>query len=281
MLSIFIFYINFIRGSNQCKSNSMRNKRIFITISIGFFLQSFLFAQTSVEQLINDFVSAEWKVVKAAKENLENLEERGIPEIIKILNRDEFVKLQNTGSLIYPGAEKFYGHGQIVEYDIDNLSIRAGWLLEDLTFNNFGFTGYHLSDDELLVFIKITFPEYYNNSNNRKTIETSSYAQLRGIIHKLSKKNAKDWWIKEGEDWSRLESLVEALQSFDEKRQVKALFYLRNGTTRCTGLTKDYYIDNISKEIVRLGSSDTKRVSEHARLILFDNKFTWLENKNN
>jgi hypothetical protein len=236
-------------------------------------------AQINVNQLIDEFVSSEWKTIKKAKENLENLEKAGIPEIIKLLDRDEIVKLTNAGSLIYPGAEKFYGHGQIVDYDIDNISIRAGWLLEDISFNNFGFSGYHLSDDELIGFIRITFPDYYNNSTNRKKLESSSFAQLRGIIHSLSIKNVKKWWETESTSWTRLEALVDALQSFDEKRQVKALFYLRNGTTSCKGLTKDYYIDNISKEIVRLGSSDTKRVSEHARLILFDTKFSWLENK--
>ncbi|MGD2035495.1 MAG: hypothetical protein PVF73_10595 [Bacteroidales bacterium] len=257
----------------------MKYRRIITTTLMGFILGSLLFAQTGVDQLINDFVSDDWPEVKAAKDSLENLEGMAVPELIKLLDRDEIVRLQNTGSLIYPGAEKFFGHGQIVEYDIDNLSIRAGWLLEDLSFNNFGFSGYHLNDDNLMNFIRITFPEYYNNSNNRRKLETTSYAGLRGIIHKLSINNAKAWWEEQGSDWSRLDALVEALHSFDEKRQVKALFYLRNGTTTCKGLTKDYYIDHISKEIVRLGSSDTKRVSEHARLILYDTKFTWLDSK--
>ena len=257
----------------------MRNRRLIFTATIGIFLYSFLFAQTNLDQLTNDFVSADWPKVKAAKEQLENLGKTAIPEIMKILDQDKDVKLQNTGSLIYPGADRFFGHGQIVEYAIDNLSIRAGWLLEDLSFNNFGFSGYGLADDELIGFIKITFPEYYNNSTNRKKLENSTYIELRSLIHKLSIAKAKLWWKNEGNTWTRLEALVKALQSFDEKSQVKALFYLRNGTTICKGLTKDYYIDNISKEVVRLGSSDTKRVSEHARLILFDTKFTWLENK--
>ncbi len=259
----------------------MRNRRFIFTTAIGVFLYSFLFAQTSVNQLIDDFTSDDWTKVKAAKEQLENVGKAAIPDIIKLLDRDEVVKLQNTGSLIYPGAEKFFGHGQIVDYDIDNLSIRAGWILEEMSFNNFGFSGYQLSDDELIGFIKLTFPDYYNNTTNRKKLETSSYAELRGIIQSLSVKNAKKWWENESKDWTRLEALLDGLKSFDEKRQVKALFYLRNGTTKCEGLTKDYYIDNISKEIVRLGSSDVKRVSEHARLILFDTKFTWLDNKAN
>lgn len=256
----------------------MRNLKILLALLLCLgYLNSI--AQDDHEQLINEFTSDDWKVVKQAKESLENLEEKAIPLVLPLLEVDKIVKLTNTGTLIYPGAEKFFGYGQIVDYDIDNISIRAGWLLEEISFNNFGFTGYHLPDEELIPFIKITFPDYYNNSTNRKKIESSTVAELRRMIYKLSIKNVKEWWEQEQDSWTRLEALVEALQSFDEKRQVKALFYIRNGTTACTGLTKDFYIDNISKEIVRMSSSDIKRISEHARFILFDTKFEWLDNK--
>jgi hypothetical protein len=257
----------------------MRNRYFLCVTCILILVSGTLNAQNDIKKLIAEFTSTDWKSVLTAKESLENLEAEVIPSVMELLNKDEIVKLENTGSLIYPGAEKFFGYGLIVDYDIDNLSIRAGWLLEELTFQNFGFTGYHQPDEELVTFIRITFPAYYNNSTNRKKIESSTAAELRRTIHKLSVNNAKEWWEAEGSEWTRLQALVEGLQSFDEKRQVKALFYMRNGTTACTGLTKDYYIDNISKEIVKLSSSDTKRVSEHARLVLFDTKFLWLDNK--
>ncbi len=254
-------------------------KLLFVfLLGIGYLIPSF--AQTEIDQLIDEFTSEDWSTVKQAKEALENIEGKAIPDLLPLLDGDDIVKLSNTGSLIYPGAEKFFGYGQIVDYDIDNISIRAGWLLEDLSFNNFGFSGYHVPDEELVTFIKITFSDYYNNSTNRKKIEGSSAAELRRIILKLSIKNVKDWWELDKGKWTRLQALVDALQSFDEKRQVKALFYIRNGSTKCTGLTKDYYIENISKEIVRMSSSDTKRISENARFILFDTKFEWLDNKN-
>lgn len=243
-------------------------------------LSAFCRLQDDMDLLIDKFTSSDWSVVKKAKEDLENYEAQAIPKIIKLLDRNEIVKLTNTGSLIYPGAEKIFGYGQIVPYDIDNIAIRAGWLLEEISFQNFGFSGYHLPKEDLLPFIKITFPTYYNNLNNRKKLETSTEAELRNIIFKLSVANVNDWWMTNGKTWNRLDALVDALKSYDEKRQVKALFYMRNGDTKCTGLTKDYYIENISKEIVRLSSSDTQRVSEHARLILYDNKFLWLESKN-
>lgn len=273
-------FINFIISSNSLKQIEMRKSGLSVLCAMLFAFLPALHAQQDIDQLIKEFSSADWNKVQSAKESLENLEKEAIPPLIKLLDRDEIVKLENTGSLIYPGAEKFFGYGLIVDYDIDNLSIRSGWLLEELTFQNFGFSGYHLPDNELITFIKITFPQYYNNSTNRRKLESSSPMELRRTIHKLSVENARAWWKSESATWSRLDALVDALQSFDEKRQVKALFYMRNGTTRCTGLTKDYYIDNISKEIVRLSSSDTKRISEHARLILFDTKFLWLDNKN-
>lgn len=258
----------------------MRKAGFYLVCSLIMMLSASVKAQADIDLLLKDFTSTDWKLVKEAKAKLENLEAQAIPKLIPLLEKNEIVKLTNTGSLIYPGAEKFFGYGQIVDYDIDNIAIRTGWLLEDISFNNFGFSGCHLAPDDLLNFIKITFPEYYNNANNRKKLETLTEVELGNIIFKLSVKNAKEWWAKESNSWTRLQALVDALKSFDEKRQVKVLFYMRNGETRCPGLTKDYYIDYISKEIVRLSSSDTQRVSEHARLILFDTKFLWLDNKN-
>ncbi len=258
----------------------MRKFRSLSLSLLVLLFSSYVKAQADIDLLIKDFTSADWKVVKVAKARLENYESLSIPKILPLLDKTETVKLSNTGTLIYPGATKFYGYGQMIEYDIDKIAIRAGWLLEDLTFNNFGFSGCSLDSMDQMNFIKITFPEYYNNANNRKKLESCSAQELSNIIFKLSVKNAKDWWAKEGNGWTRLQALVDALKSFDEKRQVKALFYMRNGETKCTGLTREYYIDNISREIVRLSGSDTQRVSEHALNILSDTKFQWLESKN-
>jgi hypothetical protein len=243
----------------------------------------FLLSTVVSAQIANDlkksFTSSDWKVVKTAKSDIENLQGAAMADLIELLSSDEKVKLANTGSLIYPGAERFFGHGQILEYDIDFLSIRAGWLIEEISFNNFGFAGIHLPKEELLVHIKITFPSYYNNSSNRKVLEDASDEKLRQISLELAVNAAQNWWEEEGDNWSRLTSLVEALRSFDEKRQVMALFYLRNGITKCDGLTRDYYFQEISKEIVRLNSSEVQRISEHAGQILSDRKLEWLDMK--
>ena len=83
-------------------------------------------AQDDIPALIKNFSSSDWNQVKDAKEKLENYEGKAIPQLIAMLDDNKIVKLQNTGSLIYPGAERFFGYGQMVDYDIDNLAIRAG-----------------------------------------------------------------------------------------------------------------------------------------------------------
>ena len=241
-------------------------------------LPLFAFSQISME-LMSGINSSDWKELKKTKQSVENLQEEAIPDLIDLLNSPEKIKLLNTGSLIYPGAEKFFGHGQILDYDVDYLAIRAGWIIEEISFQNFGFSGIHLPKEELVTHIKMTFPAYYNNSSNRKKIDAASGEELRKIAQTLSVEAVNSWWKIEGESWTRLNALVSALKSFDEKRQVKVLFYLRNGTSKCNGLTREFYYEEVSKEIVRLSGSDVQRISEHAKLILLDSKLEWLEMK--
>jgi hypothetical protein len=255
-------------------------KTIYKLSNVIMLLLICLMAKTQIPaELMKSFKSTDWKAVKEAKSSIENLQKTAISDLVKLLDNTDKAKLTNTGSLIYPGAEKFFGHGQILDYDIDYLAIRAGWLLEEISFNNFGFSGIHLPKGELITNIKMTFPDYYNNSMNRKKLESASNAEIRTIAQNLSIKAAKTWWESEGSNWTRLDALLDALKSFDEKRQVKALFYLRNGTTKCEGLTKEFYYEEVSKEIVRLSGSDVQRISEHAKLILLDSKLDWLKMK--
>lgn len=228
----------------------------------------------SKEELLENFVKSDWITVNDAKKGLENLEHEALTELIKLLDEDKEVKLTNTGDLIYPGAEKFYGHGQVIDYDIDNIAIRAGWLIEAISFNNFGFTGIHKQDYELLGFIKSTYPVYY--IENSENIDSKSNEELREIIKKQSIQRAKLWWSLNRSSWRRISGLMNALRSDDEKRQAKALFYLRNGTTKCTGLDNQFYETDLHNVVSVLSKSNIKRVSEQAKLILDDTELYWL-----
>jgi hypothetical protein len=256
----------------------MEKKLLIVVLVCGYMLMGFN-QERSVDTLLKDFQSNDWPTVLKAKENLENLEGKPIPELMNLLSSSSIVKLQNTGDLIYPGAGKFYGHGQIIDYDIDDISIRAGWLLEEITFQRFGFDGVHIQEDRLVNFIKYNFPVYYNSPGNKDKIENISTPEKRSLIKDLSIKKAIEWWEKEAQDWNRLSALVSALRSDDEKRQVKALFYIRNGRTQCTGLTKSYYKKKMHHIVVELSKVQVKRVSEHAKLILLDTSYEWLKMK--
>lgn len=228
------------------------------------------------DKLIADFKSTDWPTVNKAKESIENLEKDGIPQLMTMLNDFSIRKLKNTGDLIYPGAVKFYGHGQIIEYGIDEISVRAGWLLEDLTFQNFGFSGIHLPENEISDFIQHNFPDYISNTANKQKLDKMTIAEKRKLIKSLSIKKAQAWWSSESATWNRLNALVSALKSTDEKRQVKALFYIRNGRTKCSGLNKAYYEAELIELMRELAKTELKRVSENAKLILMDIDYEWL-----
>jgi hypothetical protein len=256
----------------------MEKKLLIVGLVCGYILIGFN-QEKSVDTLLKEFQSNDWSTVLKAKENLENLEGKAIPELMNLLSSSSFVKLQNTGDLIYPGAEKFYGHGQIIDYSIDDIAIRAGWLLEEITFQRFGFDGVHIQEDRLNNFIKYNFSGYYNSPGNKDKLENISTSEKRNLIKDISIKKAIEWWEKESKNWNRLDALVSALKSDDEKRQVKALFYIRNGRTQCTGLTKSYYKKKIHHIVSELSKVQIKRVSEHAKLILLDTGYEWLKMK--
>jgi hypothetical protein len=257
----------------------MKNKLLWVFIMVWAYMLAGYAQEISIDVLLKDFKSNDWPKVLNAKDKLENMEEKAIPYLIDMLGVKSYAKLINTGDLIYPGAEKFYGRGQIIEYDIDDIAVRAGWLLEDLTFQNFGFSGIHIQEDRLINFIKVNYPGYYDNNSNRKKVDKFSVTEKRKLIKELSISEAREWWSRESEGWNRLDALTSALNSDDEKRQVKALFYMRNGKTQCPGLTKEYYEANIQSIVVELSKVQTKRVSEHAKLILLDTNFDWLKMK--
>ena len=245
-------------------------------------LSTSLFSRTNTEpirQLINDFLSTDWPTVLSAKEKLENIGAEGISDVITIMNECREHKLQNTGDLIFPGAEKYFGHGQIIDYDIDDICVRAGWLLEDLTFMNFGFTGIHLPDNELSGFIRDNFGDYCNNPANRRQVEELSVTGKRKLIRTLSIERVKNWRQNASAEWNRLNALEEALKSQDEKCQVKALFYLRNGKTRCAGLNENFYKTQLESTVMKLTRVTLGRVSENAKLIMLDSDFDWLRIK--
>ena len=121
----------------------MRNILLIITLTISFVAkcQTVEKIEFKYPRLITEFVSKNWGSVYKAKDSLVQIGKPAISDLIKLMeNPKDFAKLENTADLIYPGASEFYGHGWVIDYDLDWIAIRAGWALENLTSQNFGFS---------------------------------------------------------------------------------------------------------------------------------------------
>ena len=133
--------------------------------------------------LLPDLASADWPTAVQAKGALEALGVKAIPSLVRMLDDDKLVKLRNTADLIYPGAERFYGHGRWLPCDLDWLSARAGWVLEEITFERFGFR-----DPELLAL--------------REDEQQRAHRRAQAV------RRAKQWWKRSAGAWNRFDGLI-------------------------------------------------------------------------
>lgn len=256
--------------------NQLVKNLVFLSCFI--FVCGFNVIADNIDNLIKEVLQSDWEKVLNAKNEIENYQQKALPALFELLEKDSTVKLKNTGDLIYPGAEKVYGHGQIIEYDIDKIPIRAGWIIEQISFQNFGFSIIHEREEILIKLIKENFREFLTEKYIKK-LENSSTDEIRHEMTKLAIKKAKTWWKSESDKWTRLQGIIDALHSSDTKRQLLALQYLRNGSSKCEGLTIETYIDLIKERISQLSKSNIKRVSEQAKFILNDTDFEFIRSK--
>ena len=144
------------------------------------------------EQLISELRSSDWPTVWLAALALEAKGKRAIPPLIELLGSDEFVKLKNTADLIYPGATETYGHGFLIEYDLDWIAVRAGWVIEAITFQAFGYrqTPFRMKDG---------------------TENVAEAAKVRAAAGD----RVREWWSSSSSTWTRLAGLLDGLRSGD------------------------------------------------------------------
>lgn len=212
---------------------------------------------TQVNELLDDFLGSDYRKVWRAQLQLESMQEEIIPVLIKMINKHEKVDLINTFDLIYPGAKRFYGHGNILDYDIDWLPDRIGWLLEAITFENFGFEHRGIALE-------------HRNLYDEKNIRAKSEMAVR---------NAKIWWEENKNNWSRLQAILSALKSNDSNRKIKVLAWLRYGETSCSGFTKKFYEDNVLPLVRKLANPKNDSARDQAKLLLDDKEYYGLSLK--
>jgi len=222
--------------------------------------------------------SVEFSDVLEAKDCIVNYGEEAIPELIKLLSDKSFVKLKNTGDLIYPGAEKFYGHGWIVQYDIDWISDRAAWLLEEITFQDFGYKILSISEDNLMKLHLQNYQSYLQTGSHKVDFKDKTSKQQLLEFRQVLADSVSKWWNKNQKTWTRFNAIKEGLSSNDEKPQHRMLQYLLFEETACPKLT----LDNYQKELKPLVENIHRTKNNQADLansLLEDKDFNWLKIK--
>jgi hypothetical protein len=210
-----------------------------------------------IDSLFIQFKKASfYKNVYPSKLALENYQKEVIPKLVELSSDTTFVKLTGTGDLIYPGAEEWYGHGQYVPYAMDWISIRAGWLIEELTFQDFG---------------------YETTNTGNLTWKDKPEGEKLKELRKLQAEKVKKWWKENGTKWTRLESLKEALLSNNVNRISNAVQFLRFGKTECDGLNREVFLKEIKPLALKLRDSENKDINEIGKQLENEELYNWLD----
>ena len=240
-----IFYIIIFSSLLSCKAQKAESK-----------IDIFETADFDYPELIADFTSSEWGKVYKAKDSLLNIGKSVIPDLIKLMNNPKtFNKLENTADLIYPGATAFYGHGWLIDYDLDWVAIRAGWAMENLTSQHFGFTENVITEKELMDLHKKDYAKYIESGIHNVNFERQKFKELDVII-----KKATDWWNNNQDDWTPLSGLKEAIFSDDINRQLDAIQQMRFTRFKIRGYNQEWFDREIKARIIELNKSNDEEL---------------------
>ena len=248
------------------------------------------FSQTKIDSLIYELKKPKFyptvaqskeELIDKGKEVIPGLGKKEvIPGLIELLFDTSYVKLRNTADLIYPGATEFYGHGPIIRYDIDWICVRAGWVLEELTFQDFGYKQNHISEEELFKLIKSNYQtEYLEKGKYAVNFkDTTELGKLKEFRKHLAIK-VKKWWIENKDNWNRFVSIKEALISNNSNRMLNAMDYLRYGETYCEDLTEESFSNDLRPIIKSIEINGKNGTQIQAKLLLQDTEYYWLKIK--
>lgn len=224
-------------------------------------------AQTPVDRFVRQLVQADFKAVRQAKDSLLTYQRAAIPPLLTLLRDTSFVKLENTADLIYPGATTFYGHGGVVCYDIDWVCVRAAWVLEQLTFQDFGYQDRDITEQKLLA---LSQKEYQPAA--RKGFQPLDVAPKtpKGRLTRYRAVLADSvvrWWQMQQPEWTKYQALKAALASSNEARQAAAIHYLRFEKNTCAGLTTAVYEVELKPLLLRIQQSASRAAKQASYLL--------------
>lgn len=236
-------------------------------------------AQTRLDKMISQLRQADFGAIYQVKDSLVNRGAEAMPKLIGMLKDTSFVRLGNTGDLIYPGADKFYGHGGVIRYDIDWVSVRAAWIIEEITFQSFGYHDLSISEEKLMKFHKQDYKSYFQSGYHKIDFKNKTPRQRLIAYRVVLADSVAKWWNVNASNWTRLQGIKDALASSNEERQALALHYLRFEETTCKGLNLETYQKELEPLVQRIKNSKSEQARQ-AKMLLDDNEFYWLRGKN-
>lgn len=187
--------------------------------------------------VLADFTGSNWSKVVAARQKL--MARPDAPKILlALLDRTDDVELTETADLIYPGAKQFYGHGYVLAYDLDSIAGRAGWTLEELALESFGF--------ELATF---TPPR-------PKERPTAAIAA------------AKAWWNARGGRADCKQIVTDAIQSRDPVKVQRGLSWIVHTTAVCPSFDRAHYDKEIHSFVEGAARSSDASLRKTAEQLL-------------
>lgn len=236
-------------------------KRVLSLCLVMQLFATYAFSQQSpIDSLIKDFKGFmfEYKI-QPARRALERYEQAAIPKIIPLLYSKAFPGIADNPYLIYPSSPELpSNHSYIIPYNLDWLSIRAGWLMEELTFMNFG---YKTALDEKKYAVIAAYP--YRGNEEVPWINAPTKASLLKTRKPMADAVAA-WWQKNKATFTRIGALKEALQSNNTKRQITALNYLIYGFRNEEEPLTSKYLKEIRPLVLALKKSENKSIVQDA-----------------
>lgn len=188
------------------------------------------------------FVSNDWRKVQRAAVKIESADRAGVSALMMMLRRNRRVRLINTGDLIYPGALHPSSEGRVIQYELDWTADRVGWVLEAMTFEDFGFS----------------------STSTEATASEGVAAQRRA----RAVRSARAWWRAHRDSWTRLDAVRDALAG-SPNRQRRVLEWLRFGTTPCRGFDVRFFNAEVVPQLRAIYARTRDRdVREHRAELL-------------
>jgi hypothetical protein len=193
--------------------------------------------------------------IKDASNGLSSYQQLALPKLISLLYDPTRLDTDpgDPYTVLATGNYNGYNKIAIIPYNFDWLSIRAGYVIESMTFIDFGYSSS----------IKIT-----DNKNGNIKLTWNKIATAESL--KKDRKNLADkvtnWWQINKATWSRFNALKTALQSKDKAYVTRGVDFIYYGETKCDGFTKERFekeLKPLLKALLNTTDKELKNKLEH------------------